>query len=94
MLKLATSQGNTSGANALKRGAGVTRQYYPKRDRGLHRAAANPNSTLHGWATRLLKDRSTFSGMLKMLYRERGYRSLADLVYKENPFLALLKRRK
>ncbi len=68
----------------------MTRQYYPKRDRGVHRAAANPKSPLHAWATRLLLNKGTFAQALKMLYRDRGDFSLADLVFKENPFFKLL----
>lgn len=72
------------------------KQYYPKRDRGVYRAAANPNSPIHGWGLDLvtsLKNKG-ISGLLKWCYRNSGDFSMSDLVYKDNPFLAMFEKSK
>lgn len=71
------------------------KQYYPKRDRGVYRAAANPNNPHHLWGKKLvdgLKGPNLINA-LRWLYRERGFDSiLRDLVYSENPFFKLIKK--
>jgi hypothetical protein len=75
------------------------RTYKPVRDRGVYRAAANPRSVNHAWATELvngLRDKAggaLMAGLLAWCCRDRGREDfIAALVYKENPFLSLIKK--
>ncbi len=58
----------------------MTDQYKPIRDRGVYRAARNPNNPNYKWAERLvnLKQTNTLNGVFAWCYRDKGNRRIVD----------------
>jgi hypothetical protein len=67
------------------------KQYYPKRDRGVYRAAANVKSPLHSWAKGLVNSlkKGGTAGALRWVYRDMDDFSIKSVVYSINPLIKL-----
>lgn len=68
------------------------RQYYPKRDRGIYRAAANSASPIHDWGKKLIHgvEHNGIIGMLQWTYRKGGKFSMDHFIYSSSPYLGLI----